>query len=45
MATFIQWKDLLDWEIKFANHDLNFNLNNTPRVEDSMIRSYDDYNT
>lgn len=39
-------KDLLDWEIKFANHDLNFNLNNTFRVEDSMIRiSYDDYNT
>ncbi len=39
-------KDLLDWEIKFANYDLNFNLNNTFRVEDSMIRiSYDDYNT
>ena len=39
-------KDLSEWEIKFANHDLNFNLNNTFRVQDSMIRiSYDDYNT
>ena len=39
-------KDLSDWEIKFANHEINFNLNNTFRVQDSMIRiSYDDYNT
>ena len=34
------------WEIKFANYDLNYNLNNTFRVQDSMIRiSYDDYDT
>ena len=39
-------KDLSGWEIKFANQDLNFNLNNTFRAQDSMIRiSYDDYNT
>ncbi len=39
-------KDFSEWEIKFANHELNFNLFNTFRVKDSMIRiSYDDYDT
>jgi hypothetical protein len=37
-------KDLSDWTIKFANHDLNVNYQNTFRVQDSMIRiAYDQY--
>jgi hypothetical protein len=36
--------DLSDWEIKFAKHDLNVNLNNTFRVEDGLLKvSYDEW--
>ena len=39
-------KDLSDWNIKFANQDLNVNHRNTFRVQDSMIRiAYDEYDT
>ncbi len=39
-------KDLSDWNIKFANQDLNVNHRNTFRVQDSMIRIvYDEYDT
>lgn len=37
-------KDLNDWDIKIAGHELGDNYLNTFRVEDSMIRVvYDDY--
>lgn len=37
--------DLSGWEIKIAGYNLNFNLNETFVVEDSMIRiKYDNYN-
>ena len=39
-------KDLSDWNIKFANQDLNVNHRNTFRVQDSMIHiAYDEYDT
>lgn len=39
-------KDLSNWNIKFANQDLNVNHRNTFRVQDSMIRiAYDEYDT
>ena len=39
-------KDLNNWDIKIAGHQLNDNYLNTFRVEDSMIRVvYDDYET
>ena len=39
-------KDLSNWNIKFANQDLNVNNRNTFRVQDSMIRiAYDEYDT
>lgn len=38
-------KDLKGWVIKITNQDLNFNLNETVVVEDSMIRiKYNKYN-
>ncbi|MGM5469471.1 3-keto-disaccharide hydrolase [Flavobacteriaceae bacterium LMO-SS05] len=37
-------KDLNDWDIKIAGHDVGVNYNNTFQVEDSMIRvNYDAY--
>ena len=39
-------KDLSNWNIKFANQDLNVNHRNTFRAQDSMIRiGYDEYDT
>jgi len=39
-------KDLNDWDIKIAGHELGDNYLNTFRVEDSVIRVvYDDYET
>jgi len=39
-------KDLNDWDIKIAGHEVGDNYNNTFRVEDSMVRVvYDDYNS
>ena len=39
-------KDLSNWNIKFANQDLNVNHRNTFRLQDSMIRiAYDEYDT
>ena len=39
-------KDLNDWDIKIAGHQLGDNYLNTFRVEDSMIRVvYDDYDS
>src|SRR6185436_16230818 len=31
-------RDLSDWVIKFAHHDLGENLNNTFRVEDGLLK-------
>ncbi len=37
-------RDLNDWDIKFAGHELNHNLNNTFRVEDGLLKvRYDDW--
>ena len=37
-------KDMNDWQIKFAGHELGYNLNNTFRVEDGLLRvCYDDW--
>jgi hypothetical protein len=39
-------KDLNDWDIKIAGHEVGDNYNNTFRVEDSMLRVvYDDYDS
>lgn len=39
-------KDLNDWDIKIAGHELGDNYLNTFRVEDSMLRvKYDDYDS
>ncbi len=38
-------KDLNDWQIKFKGHELGYNLNNTFRVEDGLLRvRYDNWN-
>lgn len=37
-------KDLNDWDIKFARHELNDNYKNTFRVEDGLLKvRYDEY--
>ena len=37
-------KDLNDWQIKFKGYELGYNLNNTFRVEDGLLRvCYDDW--
>jgi hypothetical protein len=37
-------KDLNDWQIKFRGYELGYNLNNTFRVEDGLLRvRYDDW--
>ncbi|HDR50322.1 MAG TPA: DUF1080 domain-containing protein [Mariniphaga anaerophila] len=37
-------KDLNDWQIKFTGYELGYNLNNTFRVEDGLLRvRYDDW--
>ncbi|MGC9354328.1 MAG: 3-keto-disaccharide hydrolase, partial [Mariniphaga sp.] len=37
-------KDLDDWQIKFTGYELGYNLNNTFRVENGMLRvRYDDW--
>lgn len=37
-------KDLNDWKIKFTGYELGYNLNNTFRVEDGLLRvRYDDW--
>lgn len=37
-------KDLNDWQIKFKGYELGYNLNNTFRVEDGLLRvSYDNW--
>jgi hypothetical protein len=37
-------KDLNDWKIKFTGHEPGYNLNNTFRVEDGLLRvRYDDW--
>ncbi|WP_339736190.1 DUF1080 domain-containing protein [uncultured Sunxiuqinia sp.] len=39
-------KDLNDWQIKIAGHDLGENYNNTFRVEDGLLKvRYDQYET
>ncbi len=37
-------KDLNDWQVKFAGYELGYNLNNTFRVEDGLLRvSYEEW--
>jgi len=37
-------KDIDDWQIKFTGYELGYNLNNTFRVEDGLLRvRYDDW--
>jgi hypothetical protein len=39
-------RDLADWTVKFAKHDLGENFNNTFRVEDGLLKvRYDKWNT
>ena len=37
-------KDLNDWQVKFKGYELGYNLNNTFRVEEGLLRvCYDDW--